>query len=96
MHILGERSPSTKDTSLKVKNGHNGTITYVEILSREKGDVLEEGIEKIVKVSIAQKRKIKVGDKMVGGVMEIKVLFLLCFLKKISISWRWNTTWYYA
>ncbi|UWV93109.1 hypothetical protein NWE57_05810 [Mycoplasmopsis cynos] len=81
--VLGQRSPSTKDTSLKVKNGHNGTITHVEILSREKGDVLEEGIEKIVKVSIAQKRKIKVGDKMVG-VMEIKVLFLLCFLKKIS------------
>nr|WP_322958868.1 DNA-directed RNA polymerase subunit beta [Mycoplasmopsis canis]WQQ12256.1 DNA-directed RNA polymerase subunit beta [Mycoplasmopsis canis] len=64
--ILGQRSPSTKDTSLKVKNGHSGTITHVEILSREKGDVLEEGIEKIVKVSIAQKRKIKVGDKMAG------------------------------
>ncbi|WP_322949626.1 DNA-directed RNA polymerase subunit beta [Mycoplasmopsis cynos] len=64
--VLGQRSPSTKDTSLKVKNGHNGTITHVEILSREKGDVLEEGIEKIVKVSIAQKRKIKVGDKMAG------------------------------
>lgn len=64
--ILGQRPPSIKDTSLKVKHGHNGTITHVEILSRDKGDILEEGIEKIVKVSIAQKRKIKVGDKVAG------------------------------
>ncbi|WP_027121115.1 DNA-directed RNA polymerase subunit beta [Mycoplasma leonicaptivi] len=64
--ILGTRSSTNKDTSLKVKNGHGGTITHVEILSREKGDVMEEGIDKIIKVSIAQKRKIKVGDKMAG------------------------------
>lgn len=64
--ILSLKAPTDKDTSLKVKNGHNGTITHVEVLSRDKGDILEEGIEKIVKVSIAQKRKIKVGDKVAG------------------------------
>ncbi|ACF07128.1 DNA-directed RNA polymerase subunit beta [Metamycoplasma arthritidis] len=64
--IFGQKTASRKDTSLKVKHGHNGTVVAVEILSRELGDQLEDGIEKIVKVSIAQKRKIKVGDKMAG------------------------------
>ncbi|VEU76128.1 DNA-directed RNA polymerase subunit beta [Mycoplasmopsis columboralis] len=66
MAILQQRPQNVKDTSLKVKNGHNGTVIHVEVLSRDKGDVLEDGIDKIVKVSIAQKRKIKVGDKMAG------------------------------
>ncbi|VEU74950.1 DNA-directed RNA polymerase subunit beta [Mycoplasmopsis citelli] len=66
MAILQQRPQNVKDTSLKVKNGHNGTVIHVEVLSREKGDVLEDGIDKIVKVSVAQKRKIKVGDKMAG------------------------------
>lgn len=64
--IFGQKTASRKDTSLKVKHGHNGTVVAVEVLSREFGDTLEDGIEKIVKVSIAQKRKIKVGDKMAG------------------------------
>ncbi len=64
--IFGQKTASRKDTSLKVKHGHNGTVVAVEVLSREQGDQLEDGIEKIVKVSIAQKRKIKVGDKMAG------------------------------
>ncbi|WP_406614263.1 DNA-directed RNA polymerase subunit beta [Mycoplasma corogypsi] len=64
--ILGQRPLNVKDTSLKVKNGHGGTIIHTEILSRDQGDVLEEGVDKIVKVSVAQKRKIKVGDKMAG------------------------------
>ncbi|AWX69727.1 DNA-directed RNA polymerase subunit beta [[Mycoplasma] anseris] len=64
--IFGQKTASRKDTSLKVKHGHNGTVVAIEVLSREFGDQLEDGIEKIVKVSIAQKRKIKVGDKMAG------------------------------
>ncbi|WP_036431935.1 DNA-directed RNA polymerase subunit beta [Mycoplasmopsis cricetuli] len=66
MAILQQKPQNVKDTSLKVKNGHNGTVIHIEVLSRDKGDVLEDGIDKIVKVSIAQKRKIKVGDKMAG------------------------------
>ncbi|MDD7897519.1 DNA-directed RNA polymerase subunit beta [Metamycoplasma hyosynoviae] len=64
--IFSQKSSQRKDTSLKVKHGHNGTVVAVEVLSREFGDQLEDGIEKIVKVSIAQKRKIQVGDKMAG------------------------------
>lgn len=64
--IFGSRDSNLQDTSLKVKHGQAGTVINVEILSREHGDVLEDGIEKIVKVYIAQKRKIKVGDKLAG------------------------------
>ncbi|MGL4343040.1 MAG: DNA-directed RNA polymerase subunit beta [Metamycoplasmataceae bacterium] len=64
--IFGQRDSSYLDTSLKVKHGQAGTVIGVEILSRENGDTLEDGIDKIIKVSIAQKRKIKVGDKMAG------------------------------
>ncbi|QJG67104.1 DNA-directed RNA polymerase subunit beta [Mycoplasma phocoenae] len=64
--IFGHKTSNLKDTSLKVKHGHGGTVVAVEILSREAGDQLEDGIETIVKISIAQKRKIKVGDKMAG------------------------------
>ncbi|WP_027120589.1 DNA-directed RNA polymerase subunit beta [Mycoplasmopsis lipofaciens] len=64
--VLQQKSQQVRDTSLKVKNGHSGTIIGVEILSRANGDKLEDGIEQIVKVSVAVKRKIKVGDKMSG------------------------------
>lgn len=64
--VLQQRQQPVKDTSLKVKNGHGGTVIAVEVLSRENKDQLEDGITKIVKVSIAVKRKIKVGDKMSG------------------------------
>ena len=60
------RDANLQDTSLKVKHGQAGTVIKVEILSRDQGDILEDGIDKIVKVFIAQKRKIKVGDKLSG------------------------------
>ncbi len=64
--IFTEKPKNIKDTSLKVKNGHGGTIIDVQILSREEGDKLQDDISLIVKVFIAKKRKIKVGDKMSG------------------------------
>ncbi|MBN3534582.1 DNA-directed RNA polymerase subunit beta [Mycoplasma procyoni] len=64
--IFGAKASNQKDTSLKVKHGDAGTVIDVQILSRANGDSLEDGIDKIVKVFIAQKRKIKVGDKMAG------------------------------
>ncbi|MGL5617604.1 MAG: DNA-directed RNA polymerase subunit beta [Metamycoplasmataceae bacterium] len=64
--IFGHRDSSFLDTSLKVKHGQAGTVIDVQILSRDQGDLLEDGVDKIIKVLIAQKRKIKVGDKMSG------------------------------
>ena len=64
--IFGQKTRKNKDTSLKVKHGHGGTVIDVQVLSREHGDKLQDEISMIVKVLIAQKRKIKVGDKMSG------------------------------
>ena len=64
--IFGSRDSNLIDTSLKVKHGQEGTVINVEVLSKDQGDVLEDGVDKIVKVFIAQKRKIKVGDKLAG------------------------------
>ncbi|WP_215738818.1 DNA-directed RNA polymerase subunit beta [Mesomycoplasma hyorhinis] len=64
--IWGKKASSQKDTSLKVKHGDGGTVIDVQILSRTREDNLEDGVEKIIKIFIAQKRKIKVGDKMAG------------------------------
>lgn len=64
--IFTQKSKNIKDTSLKVKNGHGGTIIDVEVLSRDEGDKLQDDISMIVKVFIAKKRKIKEGDKMAG------------------------------
>ena len=59
-------SPEPEDTSLKVPNEVSGRVIDIEILSREQGDNLETGIYKIFIVSIAQIKKIRVGDKMSG------------------------------
>jgi len=64
--IFSMKSGNLRDTSLKVKHGHGGTVIDVEILSRDQGDKLKDAIEMVVKVYIAQKRKIKPGDKMAG------------------------------
>jgi DNA-directed RNA polymerase subunit beta len=64
--IFSKRSKNLRDTSLKVKHGQGGTVINVEELSRDNGDRLEDGVDKIVKVFVVQKRKIKEGDKMAG------------------------------
>ncbi|KKB26943.1 DNA-directed RNA polymerase beta subunit [Mycoplasmopsis meleagridis] len=66
--VLGQRLSNVKDTSLKVKNGHGGTVIAVEVLNRDSDSnaQFEDGVDKIIKVSIAVKRKIRVGDKMSG------------------------------
>ncbi|MDI4567538.1 MAG: DNA-directed RNA polymerase subunit beta [Mycoplasma sp.] len=64
--IFSQKTKSVRDTSLQVKYGHGGTVVDVVILSRDDGDKLQDGVTMIVKVYIAQKRKIKVGDKMAG------------------------------
>jgi DNA-directed RNA polymerase subunit beta len=64
--ILGNKAKNTRDTSLKVPYSGEGIVADVQILSRENGDKLDDGVEKIFKIYIAQKRKIKPGDKMAG------------------------------
>ena len=64
--IFGEKSREVRDTSLRVPHGEYGIIVDVEVYTRKNSDELSPGVNKIVRVYIAQKRKIQVGDKMAG------------------------------
>ena len=64
--IFGEKAREVRDTSLRVPHGESGIILDVREFTRENGDDLGPGVNKVVKIYIAQKRKISVGDKMAG------------------------------
>ena len=64
--IFGEKAREVRDTSLRVPHGEAGKIVDVKIFTRENGDELAPGVNEIVRVYIAQKRKISEGDKMAG------------------------------
>jgi len=64
--IFGEKARDVRDTSLKMPHGSKGTIVEVLELSRENGDELKAGINKTIRIYVAEKRKITVGDKMSG------------------------------
>jgi len=64
--IFGEKAREVRDTSLRVPNGVEGIVIDVKRFSRENGDELSPGVEELVKVYIADKRRISVGDKMAG------------------------------
>lgn len=64
--IFGEKAREVRDTSLRMPHGERGTVVDVAILDREKGDELEPGTIKRIKVSVAQIRKVTVGDKLAG------------------------------
>ena len=64
--IFGEKAREVRDTSLKVPHGESGIIVDVKVFTRENGDEMSPGVNQIVRVYIAQKRKISVGDKMAG------------------------------
>ena len=64
--IFGEKAREVRDTSLKVPHGEEGIVVDVKVFSREQGDELKPGVNKLVRVYIATKRKIAVGDKLAG------------------------------
>jgi len=64
--IFGEKAREVKDTSLRVPHGERGKVVEVKMFSRDNGDELLPGVNQLVRVSIAQKRKIGAGDKMAG------------------------------
>jgi DNA-directed RNA polymerase subunit beta len=64
--IFGEKAREVKDTSLRVPHGERGKVVEVKVFSRDNGDELPPGVNQLVRVSIAQKRKIGAGDKMAG------------------------------
>ncbi len=64
--IFGDKAREVRDTSLRVKHGAGGVVTNVEVFSRKNKDELEPGVNMLVKVYVAQRRKLSVGDKMSG------------------------------
>jgi DNA-directed RNA polymerase subunit beta len=64
--IFGEKAREVRDTSLRVPHGESGIVVDVKVFTRENGDELPPGVNQLVRVYIAQKRKISVGDKMAG------------------------------
>nr|QCI05321.1 RNA polymerase b-subunit [Compsothamnion thuyoides] len=64
--IFGEKARDVKDTSLRLPNAAKGRIVNVKIFKRQKGDELPPGTNMIIRIYVAQKRKIQVGDKMAG------------------------------
>jgi DNA-directed RNA polymerase subunit beta len=64
--IFGEKAREVRDTSMKVPHGESGTVIEVREFNREDGDELPPGVNQLVRVYVAQKRKISVGDKLAG------------------------------
>ena len=64
--IFGEKAREVRDTSLKVPHGESGTVIGVRIFDTEEGDELPPGVNQLVRVYVAQKRKIQIGDKLAG------------------------------
>ena len=64
--IFGEKAREVRDTSLRAPHGEAGIVVDVKVFTRENGDELSPGVNMVVRVYIAQKRKISVGDKMAG------------------------------
>jgi DNA-directed RNA polymerase subunit beta len=64
--IFGEKAREVKDSSLRLPHGERGKVVDVKIFTREAGDELLPGVNRLVRVSVAQKRKVSVGDKMAG------------------------------
>jgi len=64
--IFGDKARDVKDTSLRLPGGEGGKVVSVQVFSRENGDELENGVIEQIRVSVAQTRRIQVGDKMAG------------------------------
>ncbi len=64
--IFGEKAREVRDTSLKVPHGMTGKVIDVKVFNRDDGDELPPGVNQLVRVYVAQKRKIRVGDKLAG------------------------------
>jgi DNA-directed RNA polymerase subunit beta len=64
--IFGEKAREVRDTSLRMPHGEHGTVIGINILDKEKGDELSPGTTKVIKVKVAQMRRVSVGDKVAG------------------------------
>lgn len=64
--IFGEKAKDVKDTSLRLPHGEYGRVVGIKIFSKDKGDELAAGVYEVVEISVAQQRKVQIGDKLAG------------------------------
>jgi DNA-directed RNA polymerase subunit beta len=87
--IFGEKAREVRDTSFKVPHGESGKVIDVKVFSRDNGDELPPGVNQLVRVYVAQRRKIQVKATSLLDVTVTKVLSPRFFLKKIChITWK--------
>jgi len=87
--IFGEKAREVRDTSLRMPHGEHGVIVSVQILDRNKGDELDAGVIREIKIQVAQLRKITVGDKVAGRHGNKGVISKNCSRRKHAIFRRW-------
>ena len=90
--IFGEKARDVRDNSLRVPKTEKGRVLDVRIYTREQGDELPPGANMVVRVYVAQRRKIQVGDKWLGG-MEIKELLAESYQEKICLIYLMEPLW---
>ena len=89
--IFGEKARDVRDTSLRMPHGSKGTVVEILELSRENGDELKAGVNKAIRVLVAEKRKITVGDKIVWTSWKQRGCFKSTSCRRYAILSRWNT-----
>ena len=94
--IFGDKSREVRDTSLRVPHGADGVVRDVKIFTRANGDELQSGVNMLVRVYIAQKRKIKVGDKMAGRHGNKRGCLSYRSCRRHALPSRWNSSRYHV
>lgn len=92
--IFGDKEREVRDTSLRVPHGEFGKVVDVKVFTRENGDELAPGVNKLVRVYIAQKRKIREGDKMAGvtatsAYAPESFRWKICLSLPMAVRWTW-------
>ena len=87
--IFGDKEREVRDTSLRVPHGEFGKVVDVKVFTRENGDELAPGVNKLVRVYIAQKRKIREGDKMAGRHGNKCVCSRICRSPRMAVRSIW-------
>ena len=90
--IFGEKAREVRDTSLKVPHGEYGIVVDAKVFTRENGDELSPGVNQAVRIYIAQKRKISVGDKMAGRHGNKGVVSRVLTCRRYAIPSKWPSS----
>ena len=92
--IFGEKTRDMKDTSLRVSSGETGKVIGLRIFSRETDDILPAGVNHLIRIYIAQIRKVSIGDKMAGRHGNKRCNFYHSSRRRYTVFTGWYTSGY--